>query len=257
MMNKKPKKNIVYIIAAIVILILLFCYLLFDTTALYDVDVSNFYNLTTELNRPITVTEVARALDNLNDQDPGDGSEMPGATLPEKEIPDNEDVTDDEIQADVDKGLYTWEDYNYLVALGGEASDYEGFYAVACCVRNRVTAASSSYKAVVTKSGAFSGYNSSEIGKPRNDDVRNAAIAVLRGGPSTVSGYAFFFGRTNGQDIWYESSKVGSDLPIVVGTGDYRNVFYKSWGTVHNSVSTKTADAVTIYSNSENKWYVN
>lgn len=267
MKKKKPKKTIMYVIIVIVILTLLFCFLLFDTTALYDVDISNFYNISNELHLPISVSEVARAVDegNAGDQTSTGDTEvpMPGGTEPNPPMPGTEpptppsDTSDSDIDADIAKGLYTQEDYDYLVALGGEATTYDGFYAVACSVRNRVRANNSSYKAIVTSPGQYTGYNSSEIGKPKNDDIKKAAIAVLRGGDSTVGDYQNFFGRSGSHDIWYEANKCGKNIPIVIGTGAYRNVFYSKWGDCHNALDTKTNDAVTLYSASEKKWYVN
>lgn len=163
------------------------------------------------------------------------------------------EVTDADIAADIANGLYTQEDYSYLVALGAEATDYEGFYAVACSVRNRVQTRGLSYKAIVSDSSQYSGYHTEEIGNPRNDDIKRAAVAVLRGGASTVGDAQYFFGRVEGYDLWYSPSQVSS-TPVVVGTGINRNVFYNPYGSVHNKLPSKTADAVVLWDCTTKTW---
>ncbi len=157
------------------------------------------------------------------------------------------DITDQDILDDIANGLYTAEDYQYLVALGGESSSYEGFYAVACCVRNRVNTNNSSYKSEVTKSGQFSGYNPSEVGNPRNDDVKKAAVAVLRGGSSTIGNCYFFLGRYNGWDMWAES-----DISEFYNVGG--NVYFNGWGKVHNKSNAMQSGDILIWDDSADKW---
>lgn len=157
------------------------------------------------------------------------------------------DISDPDILEDIKKGLYTEEDYNYLVALGGESGSYDGFYAVACSVRNRVNNKGTSYKAEVTAPGQFAGYNQSEVGNPRNKDVKRAAVAVLRGGPSTVGNCVFFFGRRSGHDMWAESS-----CPEFYNVGG--NIYYQSWGQLHNT-GTYSGNGILIWKSSEQKWY--
>lgn len=161
--------------------------------------------------------------------------------------PSPPDITDQDILDDIANGLYTAEDYQYLVALGGESSSYEGFYAVACCVRNRVNTNNSSYKSEVTKSGQFSGYNPSEVGNPRNDDVKKAAVAVLRGGSSTIGNCYFFLGRYNGWDMWAES-----DISEFYNVGG--NVYFNGWGKVHNKSNAMQSGDILIWDDSAGKW---
>lgn len=172
----------------------------------------------------------------------GDGGGS-GGTNP----PSPPDITDQDILDDIANGLYTAEDYQYLVALGGESSSYEGFYAVACCVRNRVNTNNSSYKSEVTKSGQFSGYNPSEVGNPRNDDVKKAAVAVLRGGSSTIGNCYFFLGRYNGWDMWAES-----DISEFYNVGG--NVYFNGWGKVHNKSNAMQSGDILIWDDSAGKW---
>lgn len=157
------------------------------------------------------------------------------------------EIGDTDIQKDIDAGLYTLEDYNYLVALGGESSSYNGFYAVACCVRNRVERNNSSYKIEVTKTGQFTGFHSNEVGNPRNEAVKKAAIAVLRGGESTIDDCYFFFGRKKGYDMWAEP-----DIDKFYNVGN--NIYYNEYGKLHNQKNTKTDGAIIIYDNSSNTW---
>lgn len=164
-----------------------------------------------------------------------------GTTDPAPEI-DDPDIADD-----IKKGLYSKEDYDYLVALGGEQSSYQGFYAVACAVRNRVNQGGGSYKSVITAPGQFQGFNANEIGKPKNDDVKRAAVAVLRGGPSTVGSCRNFFGRVNGYDIWAEPN-----VSEFYNIGN--NVFYPNFGEVHNKKNNKTSGAIIIYDASTGQW---
>ena len=161
--------------------------------------------------------------------------------------PSPPDITDQDILDDIANGLYTAEDYQYLVALGGESSSYEGFYAVACCVRNRVNTNNSSYKSEVTKSGQFSGYNPSEVGNPRNEDVKKAAVAVLRGGSSTIGNCYFFLGRYNGWDMWAES-----DISEFYNVGG--NVYFNGWGKVHNKSNAMQSGDILIWDDSAGKW---
>lgn len=147
------------------------------------------------------------------------------------------------------------EDWKYLVSLGHESTSYIGFHAVASSVRNRVKQQGKSYKQIVTASGQYQGYRSSDIGNPVNGDVSRAALDILKGSDSSVKDYTMFFGRYGKHDIWYESSKCGSNTPIVAAPNDnLHNVFYKTWGTVHNAKDDKTKDAVTIYDYKSDKW---
>lgn len=106
---------------------------------------------------------------------------------------ENEDVTDKdtgtEYWADANGvlgdnggyGNYTEEDYNYLVALGGENNTYDGFLAVAYCVLNIAKRDKKPIRTIVSNKNLFQGFNASEIGNPRNEDVKNAVLAALRG----------------------------------------------------------------------------
>lgn len=181
--------------------------------------------------------------DNPPSTNPGDGDGGGGGGV----IEPPSDISDPDILEDIKKGLYTEEDYNYLVALGGESSSYEGFYAVACSVRNRVNNKGTSYKAEVTAPNQFDGYNQSEVGNPRNNDVKRAAVAVLRGGPSTVGNCVFFFGKRSGHDMWAESS-----CPEFYNVGG--NIYYQSWGQLHNT-GTYSGNGILIWKSSEQKWY--
>lgn len=161
--------------------------------------------------------------------------------------PQPPEITDQDILDDIKNGLYTAEDYNYLVALGNESKSYNGFYAVACCVRNRVNANGSSYRSEVTKSGQFAGYDPNHVGRPLNEDIKKAAVAVLRGGPSTIGDCYFFLGRVGGHDMWAEPN---IDKFYNVGN----NIYFNGWGNVHNSKDNKTSGAIIIYDCKTGTW---
>ncbi|MCL2051342.1 MAG: Ig-like domain-containing protein [Lachnospiraceae bacterium] len=183
------------------------------------------------------------------------------------------DYSEAQIAADVAAGLYTMEDYQYLVALGAEdQTSYEGFYAVASNARNRVNNTTlplirnqNTYKEVVT-SGAYYGYTANDIGRPRMPFIKNAAISVLRGGHSTIRDYCYFYGRdgnsTSGHidcNIWFEPHKIlGGNYPIVIGNSALRNVYYQVWESVHNheGVFQINPGDIILYSKPpKNRWY--
>ncbi|ANU49112.1 cell wall hydrolase [Enterocloster clostridioformis] len=149
------------------------------------------------------------------------------------------------------EAAYSEEDYNYLVALGTECPTYDGFLAVAYSVINRADEHNQSIREVVTAKNQYGGFRNSEIGKPKNEDVKQAAIDALSGAvPNPIGKATFFFGRVNNYDIWYESTKCHYIKEVD------KNVFYVSedYGYVHNMSSSKTSDAVVIYSSSQGKW---
>lgn len=258
-MNNKKKRTpkIPLVIGAILLLTIIFCFLLFETDVIYDIDIANFANVGNELKRPISVEEVIRQVKAGEEGDDDSGGSTPPSPTPNPPspvqptpptpAPPAPNPTPGTAEEDIAKGLYTREDLDYMVALAGESSTYDGFYAVACCVRNRCRASGKTVKQVVTSPGQFTGYHSSDVGNYSNQNVYNATVEVLRGGQSTISDYQYFLGRVDGYDLWYEASKCGANTPVVVGTGPYRNVFFKTWGTVHNKNNNKTSDAVTLY----------
>lgn len=266
--DKKRTPKAPLVIGLILLFTIVFCFLLFETDSIYDIDITGFDTVSNELKRPISVEEVIRQVEQLtggdeteeeeDPQNPGSGGGSnptpPGVTPypvnpspqpnpPQPPSPPSAGTAED----DIAKGLYSREDLDYMVALASEASTYEGFYAVACCVKNRSKQQGKTIKQVVTSPGQFTGYKTSDIGNYSNKDVYKAAVEVLRGGNSSIKDYMFFLGRANGHDLWYEANRCGSNVPIVVGTGNYRNVFFKNWGDVHNSKDNKTSDAVILY----------
>lgn len=85
--KKKPNKTVLFIIAFILGSIFLFCFLIFETSAIYDVDISNYYNLNQEVHRPISVSEIQRQIemaDNGITEGPGPIVNLgsPGTLLP-------------------------------------------------------------------------------------------------------------------------------------------------------------------------------
>jgi len=73
--NKTPKKTpkVMLVVCTILVFTTLFCFLVFETDVIYDIDISNFNNIGNELKRPISVEEVVRQL-AAEDDDEGDDS---------------------------------------------------------------------------------------------------------------------------------------------------------------------------------------
>lgn len=184
---------------------------------------------------------------------PSTGSGSGGGDKKPIEPPkDLDDITAENVEAAIDSdiasGLYSKEDIDYAVALCGESGNYQGAYAVMCAVRNRVEQDKSSYKAVVTAPNQFAGYKSGHVGNYKcNIEVTKAAIAVLRGGESIIGNCRMFFGRVNGHDMWAEPG-----IPEFYNVGN--NVFYQTWGDLHNSKDTKTPGYILIYENATKTW---
>ena len=160
--------------------------------------------------------------------------------------------SDEDIEKDIQMGLYTREDYNYLLALSGESNTYEGFYAVACCVRNRIKENPKlSYRDVITAPNQFTGFKVDSIGKPLNDDIKRAAVEVLRGGKSTVGSATHFFGRLNNRYLWCDKEKC--EYFINIGG----NIFYAPFGSVSNNSETMPEEGLLICDNKGNWEYGN
>ena len=234
-------------VGVILMLAVTFAFVVFKTDGFMVVDDSM---VTSSAARPATTTSVSILMSQVDDEkdNPDPDTNPPG--IPDGPgSPPSPNVTDDEVAKDIANGLYTADDYNYLVALGGESGSYDGFYAVACCVRNRVTASggTQTIKDVVTAPGQFAGYNENEVGKPRNEDVKQAAVAMLRGGASTIGDCRYFFGRVTGYDLWAEP-----DISEFYNVG--YNIYYSEYGKLHNKKNNKTAGAIIIYDNSTKTW---
>lgn len=197
-----------------------------------------------------TGTGTGNGNDSNNSQSPGtgDNNQNPGESNPTPAPPPNPNLpggyTQEDIEADISNGLYTLEDFSYLVALAGESGSYDGFYAVASSVRNRVNSpryVGNTYKAIITAANQYTGYSSSRVANPYNasTDVIRAAVDILRGGESSVGSCCSFFSydRSYNYDIWAEA---GVEFYNWGG-----NIFHN--GGVHNHVLNKTAGAVIIW----------
>ena len=166
--------------------------------------------------------------------------------------------TEAEIYSDIKKGLYTWEDFTYLVAtVSGEADIYEGYVAVAYEVLNRCRLRGKSVKEIVTPDKQYTGFDESLVGiMPDDMMVRGAVVAVLRGEvENPIGDIEYHYGRVNGYDLWYD--KETCKIVIVIGEGSLRNVFFEPYGSVHNMVNISTENkenAVVIYSNDDQEW---
>lgn len=163
------------------------------------------------------------------------------------------DYTQEDIDADILKGLYTQEDFDYLTAtLCGEANTYAGYVAIAYEILNRCNSRGKSIKDIVTAHKQYTGFKSENVKKVTDNQVIGAAVAVLRGEvDNPIGDIEYHYGKVSGYDLWYEDSKC--KVVIVIGEGPYRNVFYKPEG-VHNMQPDKTDDYKVIYNGEEDKW---
>lgn len=135
------------------------------------------------------------------------------------------------IQNDIDAGLFTMEDYKYLVALEKEAQEFYGFIAVAEEVTNRVRKNNSSIQKEAYK-GAYTGFNENYTDNPEQAmlEVRIGAILVLRGeAPEIIpNDVIYHLARSGNNAVWYDLDAGG--YCKVVGTNPvYKNVFYSYW----------------------------
>lgn len=160
----------------------------------------------------------------------------------------------EEIEKDIRDGLYTREDFNYLVAtVAGEANTYEGMVAVTYEILNRCKEQGKSIREICMAPGQYTGFKSELVGVTPDDVVEGAVAAALRNEvDNPIGDITFHFGRVSGYDLWCEGNSCVE--AIVIGEGPYRNVFFKPSGTVHNKQNDKTEDAIVIYDASEGKW---
>ena len=138
---------------------------------------------------------------------------------------DLSDISDD-IQEDIKDGLYTLEDYSYMVAVMSSESlgDLEGAVAVGYCVMYRAQKNHATVKNVVTAAGQFASPWYNYINKPKNDTIHKAAILVLRGEVENPVPECYFF---------FSASAVTCYKPGTFHKNVGGNMFYKQWGDIH------------------------
>lgn len=169
-------------------------------------------------------------------------------------VEDVDEDIDEGMQEDIRHGLYTEDEFYYLVdVVSGEADTYEGMIAVAYEVLNRCRINNKSIDEVVTPK-VYTGFDKNRLRiVPEDGIAKKAVLAVLRGeADNPIGNIQNHFGRINGYDIWFEPDKCAS--VIVIGEGSLRNVFFESPGSVHNKQTTKTDNAVLIYDNEKGEW---
>ncbi|MCH5259702.1 MAG: cell wall hydrolase [Lachnospiraceae bacterium] len=165
---------------------------------------------------------------------------------------------DEDIERDIANGLYTWEDFLYLVdVIAGEANTYEGMVAVAYEVLNRCRDKNQSIREIVSASGQYQGFQQTNLGIiPEDGLARGAAIAVLRGEvDNPIGDCKYHFGKhgSGNYDIWCDQSKVTS--VIVIGEAPFKNVFFEPDGSVHNQKSEiDTEEYFVIYDHTTGEW---
>lgn len=160
----------------------------------------------------------------------------------------------EEIDSLINQGYFSREDFEYLCSVGRECStDYEGFYAVASCVLNRVKSGKyDSIKTAVTAPGQFEGYReigSAEYNKYKTQEVTDAAVNILLAKDSTIGDSTYFYGRVNGFDLWADASV--TEFYVIGG-----NVFFNSANRskVHNQSTAVSAGDIIIYDSSAGTW---
>ncbi len=131
-------------------------------------------------------------------------------------------------------GEITQEDYNYLLAISGEATTYEGFVAVAYSVINRAVKRNQTIVEVVSAERQYAAFNQKSIGVVSNTDVDDAIRDIMNGKVDNPIGDCdYYFGRAPGKhNIWVEDFDECGKIILVEG-----NVFYTEddVGKIHNS----------------------
>lgn len=135
-----------------------------------------------------------------------------------------DDITDEQIRADIAAGLYTLEDLIYVAAcIQAEANSVDGQVAVAWCIRNRVESGHySSYKDAVTAPGQFASPWANYLNNA-SAQAMSVAAGVLKGSIANPIGNCYFF--FGAYSVW--GYKPGT-YHINVGG----NMFYINWGDV-------------------------
>lgn len=168
--------------------------------------------------------------------------------------------SNEEIHSLIQQGYFTEEDFVYMTAVGGECfNDYEGFYAVASCVMNRIKSGRyPNVKSAVTATGQFLGYNcpvenASAYSNFCTQEVRDAAVNVLLGGESNIGDAYFFRGRVSDKDMWADPNI--SEFYVWGGNVFYTYADASKKTVVHNDKGETSPDyGILIYDDSNNQW---
>lgn len=85
MRNKKKIPKVPLILGIILLMTIIFCFLIFETDVVYDVDITSFNTVGNQLKLPISVQEIILRTEVENDSDSGStpGIQPPGTTPPQ------------------------------------------------------------------------------------------------------------------------------------------------------------------------------
>lgn len=134
-----------------------------------------------------------------------------------------EDITDEQIRADIAAGKYTLEDLVFTAScIQAEASTKEGQAAVAWCIRNRLPKYGS-YRAVVTAPGQFASSWGKYLNGGYSSQAQAIAAAMLKGTLANPIGDCYYFFTAS----YCKTYKPGT-YHITIGG----NTFYREWGDV-------------------------
>lgn len=154
-----------------------------------------------------------------------------------------------EIDALIEQGLFSRQDYEYLLSVAGECNtSYEGFHAVASCVMNRIALNPdySTVKQVVTAEGQFTAHNpigSSTYNKLINQNVIDATVNVLLGDASSVGDSYYFYCKINDYELWVASEC--TEFYLVAGNLFVNKENYKY---LHNMTTNRQEDDILVCS---------
>lgn len=168
--------------------------------------------------------------------------------------------SDGEIEELINQGFFTRDDFIYLTAVGGECyNDYDGFYAVASCVLNRIKSGRySSIHEVVTATDQFLGYNDpisnwKTYNRYCTQEVKDAAVNVLLGGESNIGDCYYFRGRVNDHDMWADPNI--TEFYVWAGNVFYTMADSKSGNEVHNMHGEESpSHGILIYDHNQGYW---
>ncbi len=216
------------------------------------------------IREPIVVEAEAISFDNLEINNEIETEEVHEETERISIPTPRRQYSDAEIQEMILQGLFTEEDFNYLVSCARECPyDYDGYYAVASCIMNRLheNPKYNSIKEVVTEAGQFEGYADpysqwSLWNKYCTPEVKAAAVNVLLGGESNIGRCTYFRGRVSGHDMW--ADKDISEFYVWGGNVFYTTADRSEGNVIHNANGEVCpASGILIYSYQTGEWKYN
>lgn len=175
-------------------------------------------------------TNCNRDIPNYTPRRDADGNLIGGGNYEEVDLNITlDDITDEQIQADIRSGLYSLEDLVYMAScIQAEAGTVDGQVAVAWCIINRKPNYNNSIKAVVTARSAdgkkqFSSPWERYLDGSYSAQAQNVAAGVLRGAIANPIRDCYFF---------FTASRCWGYKPGTFHINIGGNMFYVKWGDV-------------------------